>query len=382
MNVRRRVSMVLLGLASTLGCGDGNNIYWFTGRVYDGATGARLTGYEIKLQYRDHSESGSVEGNGRYLVGPLYPHADYTVEISMPGYRSFLSHNPMRGPAGAASQTFYFDAYLFPNSLRPADAQVRVTFADADAMPANGAVRLQPTNIPSLMRTPEQTPVGVGEGTTRQVWANDEDLQFRTVTRPIQAGVATFAGADLVYGVTYRVAVFGVTGHQEATDLFRAGIDSERAVVLQPFDAAELALAFNSATLGVTPSAEVVLVMNQPVALDPSQSEGGVLRILDADIRIESSDDNTNGMTNRLRDDTPATVDRGVSVQITGNRFALRWDRNNALATTDAGDVIRSVTYGGLGSIQLRPVGGGPSSARTLAALVGRDTVTVSLTQD
>lgn len=381
---RGLLALTGLMLLTTTSCGGdaGNNIYWFNGRVYDGATGARITGYQIRLLYRDRSEVGSVEANGRYLLGPLQPFADYTVEITANGYRSFLSHNPMRNPPVSASQTFYYDAYLFPNSLRPADTRVRVTLADVDATPANGAVRLQPSNDPSLARTPEQTPVGVGDGMARQIWMNDEDLQFRTVTRPITDGVASFAGADLVYGVSYRVTVFGVSGHQDGTDGLRAGIDSDRAVVLQPYEATELNLSFNSASLGVVPSGEVVLVLNQPFTIDPTQTDAAVLRALDAGIRITSFDDNNNGMTNRLRDDTPAGVDRGVGFQITGNRFTLRWDRANALAMADAGDFIREVSYGGLGAIRVRPVGGGPSTARSLRDLVGADSVTVRLAQE
>ena len=103
--------LALTGLLmlTTAGCGGdaGNNIYWFNGRVYDGATGARITGYQIRLLYRDRSEVGGVESNGRYLLGPLQPFPDHTVEITGKGHRSFPSPHPMRNPPGPGRHTFH-----------------------------------------------------------------------------------------------------------------------------------------------------------------------------------------------------------------------------------------------------------------------------------
>lgn len=372
---------LLLVVGAAWGCGS-DDVYWFTGRVYDGATGARLTNYSVRLQYRDITEEGEVDSAGRYVVGPLLPYADYSVEVTAPGYRTFLSHNEFRAPAPSPSESLYFDAYVFPNSVQASSMRVIVSVSDSDAPPTTGAVRLQPTSGSALYRDVAQTPAGVGGGAQRQVWTNDEDLQFRTVTRPIQNGVAQFDAGTLVYGVTYAVTVFGVANHQDGSAIYRAGLDADRPVVLHPYETTELSLAFNSASLGVVPSGELALVMNQPIQLDPTQTDASALRALDMGLRIDSGDGNGNGLVNRLRDDTPAAIDRGVGFQVTGSRVVLRWDRSNALATSDAADPIWNVTFGGLDTIRIRSISGGPSTSRTLAQLVGASSVTLRLQQE
>ena len=109
----------------------GNHQIWFMGSIYDGATGMIVNGYEISLTYGTTTIRGKVDGNGRYTVGPLPAWNDYAITISAPYYRPFVSYNagiapPTPPPASQASdvynsntsQTFNFDAYVFPAASR------------------------------------------------------------------------------------------------------------------------------------------------------------------------------------------------------------------------------------------------------------------------
>ena len=108
----------------------GDHQIWFMGSIYDGATGMVVNGYEIALTYGPTTIRGKVDANGRYTVGPLPAWNDYAIQISAPYYRPFVSYNsgiapPTPPPASQASdvynsrssQTFNFDAYVFPDGV-------------------------------------------------------------------------------------------------------------------------------------------------------------------------------------------------------------------------------------------------------------------------
>lgn len=371
---RGRLGLAALALLVGAGCGDTGNVYWFTGRVYDGATGTRLTGYSVTLQYRDVTQTGDVDEQGRYVLGPLYPSADYSVIVAANGYRTFMSHNMMRTSPGVASQTFYYDAYVYPgNAVVPA-TNVLVTLGDVPTPPADGVVRMQPTSHPSLTQPGVNTPPGVATatGAEQQIWENDEDLQFRAVSRPIRTGVATFEPGTLVFGVAYQWTIEGVSGHQNLSGTFTAGVDAQVAATVQPYNAANLAVAFHSASLNaIVPTGELVVVMNQPVEFDPTVIPARMVEAVDTGLSITSPDANANGMLNTLRSDSNAN-DHNVSIAIAGNRITFTWDRNTALATADADDPIVAVTYNNLSEVRLQPVGNrDPRAVRNLNELVG-----------
>lgn len=211
--------------------GEGSG-YWFAGRVYDGATGARLTDYEIELQYADRVRRGEVDDDGRFLVGPLEPMHDYTVAIVADGYRSFLSHNagldgewygnPVTGVYEQVEFTtsLYYDAWLFPEDLTAPATNFYVTTANGGE--AAGQIRLTPTGSSSLVQS--------RAGVPGQMWQNDEDLQFGTVTQAFSGGVATIAAGTLAYGVQYQVTILGVEGYQAANTTFAAGLDGDQSI--------------------------------------------------------------------------------------------------------------------------------------------------------
>ena len=88
MNTRGRKLTVaaMVAAAALVGCaGDeettGQHQIWFMGSVFDGASGAVLTAYDITLVYGQHRVKGTVDAAGRYVVGPLPAWNDYGIEI-------------------------------------------------------------------------------------------------------------------------------------------------------------------------------------------------------------------------------------------------------------------------------------------------------------
>ena len=377
-----------LVLLCSVGCGADYTNYYFDGRVYDGASGTRLNDYKIELQFLDRREGGLVDDDGRYFVGPLTPFNDYTVEIRADGYRSFLSHNVMKVNDDTTSnntvtddsdhpdQSQYFDAYLFPTSVVTSAVSMRITLADKPDLPS-GTIRLRPTTSSSLFTA--ATPAGVGG----QVWSNDDDLQFNTVTRSFTNGQLDLAAGDLVYGVTYAVTIFAVDGHAQFEGAFTAGLDASPTFVVSPLGQSPLLLSFVSTQLG-TPvaSGEVVFVFNQPIELDPLTSTDRYLKNLEQNFLIDSPDANGNGTVNALKpfDPTAAGGSLGLKITVAGNKLTLTWNPALALATTDAADPIRSVTYGGLDTLNLRPIGGAQNTAVSVGTLLGPSAVTVPVT--
>jgi hypothetical protein len=359
-------------LFSTIGCTDHRH-YYFSGRVYDGVTGQRLTDYKMQLQYLDRRIDGQVDSDGRYFVGPLDAFDDYTVAITAANYRSFLSHNMMRTDGDPkVDESFYFDAYLFPTDLTAPGATFTVTLSDS-AMPPSGSVRMRPTSGPSLLSTPAAEPAGVAS----QVWGNNDDLQFRTVQKDFENGTISFMDGDLVYGVTYEVTVYNVKGHQDLVASFTAGVDANQTFTMLPYTVAPLKIAFKSTDLGVPiANGQLVIVFNEPIALDPQEMPETYRLAVDKAFDIVAQNTNMNGTIDKLQ---PPGM-RGIKLDVSGNNMTLSWDPNTALQVQDVGDTILDVIYAGLSSVFVRPVGGDASSSTSVGALVGKDSVTVQVT--
>lgn len=382
--------LALLVALSLGGCSPNYTDYYFAGRVYNGVDGTRLTDYDIDLQFLDRSEAGTVDNDGRYFIGPLTPFNDYTVAIRAEGYRSFLSHNLMKVDDELTQnnnasddnqhpdQSQYFDAYMFPvNVLSPA-AIVRISESDSADLPS-GTIRLRPVASSSLLNDFVEMPAGIAG----QVWLNDDDLQFSSVTRDFTGGIVTFAEGDLTYGVTYAVTIYNVAGHAQFQALYTAGSSGNAAFVLSPLTSSPLAIAFVSTQLG-TPSAtgELVFILNQPVQLDPLATAESYVKSLEANFTIDSPDTNMNGQQNTLKPFDPMLTagSRGLSITVLAEKVTLKWNPAVALAMTDGTDPIRSVTYGGLGGVTLRPINGSAADSAPLGALLGTASITVPVT--
>ena len=333
----------------------GTSAVYFAGYVYDGVTGRRLREYRIDLKYLDRNLRGTVDGDGRYLVGPLAPNNDFSIVVSSPGYRAFESHNALFLPD--PSESLLYDAFLYPDGLRAPGGTMHIRLADSEEAPA-GRIRLRPTSGSSLYDDPGETPASVA----RQVWQNDADLQLQTVFKAFSDGEAEIEPGELIYGVTYRVTVFDVADHQDATGLFTAGVDAFGSFVLQDLDATRLQVVFDTTELRV-PSVDG----NQDVAFDP------FYEFVDCDVaRLESPDEDGDGERNQLAAETV------VEVTVEGRRLRLAWKQEDCLDDVDLQDRIIGITYGGLSGIHIMPRGGGAGDTTSLGAVYG-ETVTVQM---
>ena len=116
--------------------------------------------------------------------------------------------------------------------------------------------------------------------------------------------------------------------------------------------------------------------------LPRSKEVSAYLRSLEANFSISSPDANGDGIQNLLEPFDPMAMAgaRGLSMEVSVNKLTLRWDPAQALMSTDAADPIRSLTYGGLDGVVLRPVSGLASDAVALDALFGAPSITVTVT--
>jgi hypothetical protein len=377
-----QVSLQKTAAASGNGAGGavaGNDQQYFTGRVYDGVSLGRLTDFAIRLEYFDRVIEGTVDANGRYVVGPLLPNADYSIVIEAAGFRSFLSHNKRfaSGAAAAPQTSFYYDAFLYPEGLATPAVKCRFRLDGSTDLPS-GIVRLAPRSSSTLFDEDDETPAGVD----RQVWQNDDDLQQRAVVKELADGEALFEAGELTFGVSYAVTLYGAGDYVLADNVaFRAGIDAEPVWVLQPSAITGLAVvAISSESLPLSPDASVTIRFNQPIAISPRAAESTMLKAINDGFSISSPDKDMDATTNTLVTTGELANYRGVNYAISGDTLQLTWARGGALLTTDAEDPINSVTYAGLNQLRIYPTNAAQPTDSSLGSLVGSDSIVVAVT--
>jgi hypothetical protein len=373
------------GLAA--GCGGeedkkGNHQIWFMGSIYDGATGLIIKDYQIALTFGTTTLQGTVDANtGRYTVGPLSAWNDYAVTISRPYYRPFVSYNagiaPPAPPAASqqsdvysanTTQTFNFDAYLFPQDLAASDVTINVLKADTTAPLAEGKIRLRPTSLPSIQDTTA--------GVMGQVWANDQDILAAVYFSPFSGGSAVVGSADLVYGVTYTVTIYDVPGFQPATATLRAGLQDNVSVnitttaspLMLVSSTASMCKPYNVSTL-VPNTAQITFTFNTAMVEDATTAAGKGPEVLD------------NGLTAltmlgaTLKTNASTTLqERGTAFLLNGATLTISWNPMAGISTQISGDTIQYVIYNNLSQIQLQPTGH-PELVKTLSTLVGASSI-------
>ena len=369
-----------------LGCGEeaknGNHQIWFMGSIYNGATGAVVTGYEISLTYGPTTIRGKVDDNGRYTLGPLPAWNDYAVKINAGYFREFVSYNsgiapPTPPPSSQASdvysanssQTFNFDAYLFPSDLQASALTVNILKTDPAAAPAEGSIRLRPTTQ-SLIQDQ-------AAGVTGQVWTNDQDMLANVYSNVFYGGSVVIDAGTLVYGVTYQVTVYGVQGYQPNTATVRAGLQ-ENVIINIATTASPLLLVsstqaqcrpFGQST-NVTTTAQIAFTFNTSAIEDVTTLAGRGPEVLDSGLSVATS----LGATLKPNAST-AIQERGTSFILNGNTLSFSWNPSVGLSTVTSGDIIQYVIYNNLASIMLQPTGH-PELVKTLSTLVGASSIT------
>ncbi len=282
-------------------------------------------------------------------------------------YRPFSSYNagiaPPAPPATSVSadiytadttQTFDFDAYVFPASLAVPDVTLAITKSDqpVSATPsAAGTIRIQPTSQSVIQgKTGE-----VGS----QVWANSEDLFASAITDTFSAGTYTATGSKLVYGVSYSATVYGVDGYQPNAGAFQAGVTSSSSIAITPLATAPLPAPVLVSTSGTchtasapvsttTPIATVTITFNVNVA-DGTTSLGGGAEVLDNGVYVVTSGSST------LKTNASTTVqERGTSLTFSGTTVTIGWTPSVGLANPGASDIVEQVEYSSLSSIYVQ----------------------------
>ena len=392
MNTRgRKLTVAALVAAAALGCGGdeetkGQHQIWFMGSVFDGASGAVMTSYEITLVYAQHRVKGTVDAAGRYVVGPLPAWNDYGIEIGAAYYRYFSSYNagiapppPPASGTGTAStadvyqanttQTKNFDAYVFPDSLTAPATTVSIVQSGPMPMPSSGSIRLQPTTQPSIQ--------GQASGVPQQIWTNDQDILAAVITESFSAGNYTVEAGRLVYGVTYQVTIFNVEGFQPGTGTIRGGLEVGASITIAPQGVSPvMIIANNSSSCMInamptdTSAAQITLTFNQPVE-DGTTTAGGAGEILDNGLAVQAS------LGSTLAVNASSSVqERGASFTISDNTLTLSWNPAIGLANKVAGDVITVLQYSGLSSIYVQPIGR-PAQRVTLSSLLSGSTTLI-----
>jgi hypothetical protein len=386
--------IALLAVAgSGLGCGGsseerkGSHEIWFMGSIYDGASGAVLSGYSISLTYGPKTVNGTVDGNGRYTLGPLEAWNDYAVTVSLDGYRAFTSYNsgisppPPPSVSGGATQTttnvyadvysanttqtFDFDAYLFPLSVQPSPLTISIVTSDPNTPNPNGSIRLRPVSQPSI-----QDSVG---GVGNQVWSNDQDMLAAVISSPFMDGSIMIDSASLVYGVNYQVAVYDVAGFMPVTgQTVRAGSQTSLIVNIST-TASPLTIVSNTISMcrpagqstNVVMTAQISFKFNTSSIEDVTSvtlGRGG--EVLDNALSVVTQ------MGGILKSNVLVnTPERGTSFVLSGDTLSIWWNPSVGLMNPSATDTIVAVTYGGLSTITLQPTGH-PEFAKSLAALL------------
>jgi len=305
---------------------------------------------------------------------------DYAVTISAPYYRPFTSYNagiaPPARPANGTTtitaddiysanttQTFDFDAYLFPESLPTPPLTVSIIKTDASTTPAEGSIRLRPTSLSSIQDQ--------ASGVAGQVWANDQDMLAAVVSMDFGNGSANIDPGLLVYGVTYAVTVYGVAGYQPATATMRAG-SQESLIVNISTTASPLLITANTISqckpygqsTNVVATAQITFTFNTSMVDDVTTTSGKGNEILDNGLSVATM------MFASLKPSASAFVqERGTSFLLNGNTLSIAWNPSAGLVAPSPSDSITTVTYGGLSSIMLQP-SGHPELAKSLASML------------
>lgn len=386
---------ILLGAAASsalFGCNlgvdrEGNETpegYYYEGYIYNGVTNERVTDLAVSASQRGETVTGTVDEDGHFSLGPVKPDHDYVVTIEAEGYREFFAAEtgPSNLPNSDDNQTTrYYEAFLFPENI--ASPEVTLDFYTPDGIDARptGTLRLTPAGGSTLsqLHLDAATTLGSVGG---QIWTNDADRRQRTATFEVEDGQVVVAEGDLVYGVAYVGTIFGSDGYAYENFLYTSGLEGDRTVSLDRLDPQNLTLTANSLDISnQSNTGEIVLTFNQPVELAEVIPEAQLAEILDDAFEIESPDADNDGDMNILESnigDDPDTQERGVSLSVSGNTLTLSWARDDSnFVTTDNGDPIESVTYGGLGNIDLRIAGGRTDQEVNLASLLGNTELTV-----
>jgi hypothetical protein len=345
-----------------------------------------------------------VDESGRFTSqDPLPTWQDYMVTIAADGYRAFVSHNPgFEVPASLANmqqgladisttQTFSFDAYLFPMNATAPDMTISVaTIDDMTGNPAfgkaAGTIRLRPVTQSGIQVGASDTATATPRA-SRRVWANDNDLLGPTITQAFTAGKAVVPGAMLVYGVMYEVSVYDVAGYQPSVTPANGGIVAgtvmSKTIQLAKVSKDPLRILSSTANMctppaasATTPGAQIVLTFSENI------EASGTTLAEDVDNGVSivaSTTPQTFNICPLRTGPDPSKQERGTAVTIAGATMTFTFNPSVGLTPSidpitmfmncTSPTTITSVTYSNLGQDFIQPMGD-PTRKRLLSSML------------
>lgn len=372
---------MLAVIPALVSCG-GQKTYRFVGRVFDGVTGAQIKKYKLEAQYSSGRGQGSVDADGRYVSIEIPSGHDFTIYVSGAGatattYRPFYSVNRALGDFGRANafggtnrstdtyntgrenepsaprsynlqETMNYDIYLYPTATQAPEMTVQVFQTDSVTRPAAGTLRFSPTVAASNLEFSPEAIAG-------QTFGNTADLQFGVVNATIANGQVVVPAGALVYGVTYRMDVFGVPGYNTVLNqAVTAGTNRTAEIYIAPAVTAQpLQVVYHTGSKGLRfDNGELTVVFNQTVAFaEDARTKAGQERDLAVAMfptNITFAPDATapspavrtnvvptpdNGQANNCG--VVADLDGGTS----GTVLKVRWNKAQCLSNADGGDL-------------------------------------------
>jgi hypothetical protein len=353
------------------------------------------------VKYRDIVVHTTVETDGRFVSTEALPTWQaYAVYIGAPGYRPFVSRNPgfdvpsalvMTNDVGTTSstQTFHYDAYLFPASLKAPAVAISVEKSDATTAPmtparAAGTIRLRPQSASLLEGTTDLSGLPVISPTTAtRRWVNDEDLLNQTITRPFTDGRVMIAEGELAYGVPYQLAIFDVKGYQplvlSGQQSLVAGTVTSRSVVLPLEQRDPLRILSTTADTCVPPSgqgtdfgATIKITFSETVQfVGTTWAED-----IDNGVAVQAPGTGSSNVCALNTSVDPNKQERGTRTTLEGNVLTLAFNPQIGFSTVSPyGGVctipaaLTSVAYGNLQLVLLQPKDD-PSRKRSLDVMV------------
>lgn len=332
-------------------CNDflGTNRIVYQGYVIDGSTGQRLTGYSISIQSGDTEYEVEIDGNGRFTSDETRADSDFFVTVVATGYRPFEAIETAPNGGTVPARVRNREIVVFPEGLVSPALQIDIIDAADRQFALAGTVRLVPSNGVSnfdLVST-------VSTGASR--WLNDLDQQNQVITTAFTDSQVTIPEGTLIFGVNYRVDVFGVANFQPqlgATSV-TGGFDIGRVVDLSSLSDAQpvLVTAAEDFCVGLPSLATIPgfttvasFTYTEPVEfVDPDDVDNLIVSI---------SDNNGAGITRN------ADPDDDERVVINGSTIELQWNPSEAYDAFDPStDTLNSVTFSNLFGIRIRRVG-------------------------
>lgn len=396
---------------SLMSCSDsaptgGENEVFFSGYVYDGATGARLTKDKltgVTIVYGDKTIAFDVADDGRFVSKTALPTwRDYTVKIEATGYRAFASYNAgIDVPASLAmtngvaqadtTQTLDFAAYLFPVTLKSPKMTLTVTTPDPmTGSPVtdmvNGQARLRPQSVPTIL---------IGSSTTttpaKRVWANGEDLLTQTILKSFTNGTVVVDEGEMVYGVAYELTIFGVPGFQPLLATASSGVGGASGPLVAGF--------VTTQTFNLLPEAKEplkIIAIDNATCVPPLPTAttyaGKVTLTFNTEIEVVGTsfaEDIDNGLMLGLPTSSPyysctlkpslgdpTMQERGSKVEVDKRTLSFSFNPSVGIATSTTSGTctpptaITSITYYQGAAVSIQPVGDSLRK-RSLSTMLG-----------